>query len=437
MTPISSTLVRRRALQSDDAAARVAGPARDRDGVPRRSRWLRRRRPRGTRASPTSAANAPHPLAVLARACADGPLAGSEALDLTGRVDELETGAWPVPTGSRPPPSSSTSSAPASRACPKRAARPDEPRRRRSGAETRAVGRVGPGPGRGGPGRAAPDSAGPAAIPARVRTGGLGSPRSARRPRCRGGDAPRVRSHPICGWALVPMRHVVYGPRFVDLLGGGPDPRRPARPRRGHGAARGRERDRPAVPARPRRLRSAGACRPEWSMQDAPTVMSDLALTVVMPAFNEAEILETSVKTVVKGCASAGGRSRSSSSRTARPTAPTRSRTRWRRRFPKVRVEHRAEADYGRALRAGLLAAQRRRRRQLRHRLLRSRFSRRRGRARDQRAERSDDRRRLQARRRRHTTSAPRCASSRPRCSAPCCASRSACTSPTRTASRP
>ena len=68
------------------------------------------------------------------------------------------------------------------------------------------------------------------------------------------------------------------------------------------------------------------------------------------------------------------------------------------RRAPEVRVEHRADADYGRALRAGLLAAPRRRGRQLRHRLLRPRLPRRRGRA-GARARRPGDRRRLEARR--------------------------------------
>ena len=103
--------------------------------------------------------------------------------------------------------------------------------------------------------------------------------------------------------------------------------------------------------------------------------------------------------------------------------------------MPEVRAEHCADADYGRALRTGLLSAARRRGRQLRHRLLRPRLPRRRGRA-SLRARRSGDRRRLEARRGRHRRPRARCASSRPRCSARCCASGSACTSPTRTASR-
>jgi len=85
--------------------------------------------------------------------------------------------------------------------------------------------------------------------------------------------------------------------------------------------------------------------------------MSDLALTVVMPAFNEAEILETSVKTVAEGLRERGrpfeiiivqNGSTDGTDSIAESLATS---------FPEVRVEQRAEADYGRALRAGLLAA--------------------------------------------------------------------------------
>jgi len=85
--------------------------------------------------------------------------------------------------------------------------------------------------------------------------------------------------------------------------------------------------------------------------------MSEIPLTVVMPAFNEAEILETSVKTVVEGLRERGDAfevvivengSTDGTNAIADSLATS---------FPEVRVEHRAVADYGRALRAGLLSA--------------------------------------------------------------------------------
>jgi len=85
--------------------------------------------------------------------------------------------------------------------------------------------------------------------------------------------------------------------------------------------------------------------------------MSELLLTVVMPAFNEAEILETSVKTVVEGLRERGDAfevvivengSTDGTNAIADSLATS---------FPEVRVEHLAVADYGRALRAGLLTA--------------------------------------------------------------------------------
>jgi len=85
--------------------------------------------------------------------------------------------------------------------------------------------------------------------------------------------------------------------------------------------------------------------------------MSELALTVVMPAFNEAEILETSVKSVVEGLRERGNPfevvivengSTDGTDAIADSLATS---------FPEVRVEHCPDADYGRALRAGLLSA--------------------------------------------------------------------------------
>jgi glycosyltransferase involved in cell wall biosynthesis len=86
-------------------------------------------------------------------------------------------------------------------------------------------------------------------------------------------------------------------------------------------------------------------------------MMSEPELTVVMPAFNEAEILETSVKSVVEGLRERGTpfelvivENGSTDGTGAIADALVTS-------FPEVRAEHRVNADYGRALRAGLLSA--------------------------------------------------------------------------------
>jgi glycosyltransferase involved in cell wall biosynthesis len=85
--------------------------------------------------------------------------------------------------------------------------------------------------------------------------------------------------------------------------------------------------------------------------------MSDPVLTVVMPAFNEAEILETSVKSVVEGLRDRAhtfevvvveNGSTDDTAHLADALVTS---------YPEVRAEHRPEADYGRALRAGLLSA--------------------------------------------------------------------------------
>jgi glycosyltransferase involved in cell wall biosynthesis len=96
----------------------------------------------------------------------------------------------------------------------------------------------------------------------------------------------------------------------------------------------------------------------EQSVREDHGTMTALALTVVMPAFNEAEILESSVTAVVHGLRARGetfeiviveNGSTDGTAGIADALAASQ---------PEVRVEHRAEADYGRALRAGLLAAQ-------------------------------------------------------------------------------
>jgi glycosyltransferase involved in cell wall biosynthesis len=85
--------------------------------------------------------------------------------------------------------------------------------------------------------------------------------------------------------------------------------------------------------------------------------MTALALTVVMPAFNEAEILESSVKSVVEGLRARGERfeviivengSTDDTAKIADALAASE---------PEVRAEHCVDADYGRALRTGLLSA--------------------------------------------------------------------------------
>ncbi len=85
--------------------------------------------------------------------------------------------------------------------------------------------------------------------------------------------------------------------------------------------------------------------------------MSDVRMTVVMPAFNEAEILSTSVKDVVTGLRARGESfeviivENGSTDGTLAIAEAAASE------LPEVRVEHRDEADYGRALRHGLLSA--------------------------------------------------------------------------------
>lgn len=80
-------------------------------------------------------------------------------------------------------------------------------------------------------------------------------------------------------------------------------------------------------------------------------------VSVVMPAFNEAEILATTVKSVVEGL-EARGRAfevivvENGSTDGTLPIAQQLAEE-----YPRLRIEHRPEADYGRALRAGLLLA--------------------------------------------------------------------------------
>jgi glycosyltransferase involved in cell wall biosynthesis len=85
--------------------------------------------------------------------------------------------------------------------------------------------------------------------------------------------------------------------------------------------------------------------------------MTEPRVSVVMPAFNEAEILGTSAKSVVDGL-----RERDESFELLIVENGSTDRTLEIAKgladeFPEIRIEHRDEADYGRALRSGLLSA--------------------------------------------------------------------------------
>jgi glycosyltransferase involved in cell wall biosynthesis len=83
--------------------------------------------------------------------------------------------------------------------------------------------------------------------------------------------------------------------------------------------------------------------------------MTTPRVSIVMPAFNEAEILAMSVKTVVEGMRTRGECfellivENGSTDQTYSIAQQLESE------MPEVRIEHRDEADYGRALRSGLL----------------------------------------------------------------------------------
>jgi len=85
--------------------------------------------------------------------------------------------------------------------------------------------------------------------------------------------------------------------------------------------------------------------------------MTGRRVSVVMPAFNEAEILATSVKSVVDGLRSRGERFELLIVENGSTDSTFAIGEQLAAEFPEVRVEHRDEADYGRSLRAGLLSA--------------------------------------------------------------------------------
>jgi glycosyltransferase involved in cell wall biosynthesis len=82
-----------------------------------------------------------------------------------------------------------------------------------------------------------------------------------------------------------------------------------------------------------------------------------LAVSVVMPAYNEAEILESSVRAVVDGMRARGRKFELIVVENGSTDGTAELADRLAGTEPEVRTEHCAEADYGRALRAGLLAA--------------------------------------------------------------------------------
>ena len=80
-------------------------------------------------------------------------------------------------------------------------------------------------------------------------------------------------------------------------------------------------------------------------------------VSVVMPAFNEAEILATSVKIVVEGMRARGHAFEVIVVENGSTDGTLTISQQLAAEYPELRVEHRPEADYGRALRAGLLSA--------------------------------------------------------------------------------
>jgi glycosyltransferase involved in cell wall biosynthesis len=77
-----------------------------------------------------------------------------------------------------------------------------------------------------------------------------------------------------------------------------------------------------------------------------------------MPAFNEAEILDSTLRTVVDGMRARGSQFEVLIVENGSTDATLAIAKELAGEFGEVRVEHRDEADYGRALQAGLLAAE-------------------------------------------------------------------------------
>jgi glycosyltransferase involved in cell wall biosynthesis len=81
-------------------------------------------------------------------------------------------------------------------------------------------------------------------------------------------------------------------------------------------------------------------------------------VSVVMPAFNEAEILATTVKSVIEGLAARGHAFEVIVVENGSTDGTLTIAHGLAEEYPALRIEHRPEADYGRALRAGLLLAE-------------------------------------------------------------------------------
>lgn len=92
-----------------------------------------------------------------------------------------------------------------------------------------------------------------------------------------------------------------------------------------------------------------------------PAAPDSVDVSVVMPAYNEAEILEASVRRVVEGLrarrAATGERFEVVVVQNGSTDGTGEIAERLAAQIPEVRAEHLPDADYGRALRAGLLAA--------------------------------------------------------------------------------
>jgi len=85
--------------------------------------------------------------------------------------------------------------------------------------------------------------------------------------------------------------------------------------------------------------------------------MSAPRVSVVMPAFNEAEILATSVKSVIEGLRLRTDPFEMIVVENGSTDGTLAIAQQLATEYPELRVEHRPVADYGRALRSGLLAA--------------------------------------------------------------------------------
>ncbi len=312
-------------MQPDDAAACVTGRARDGDGLLRARPTTTTKTVSWQRTIVDLGGAQANELATLARACADGPLALPSELDLARRVAELEA-VLDTP------------------ACDEHVTALVEELRAARALPERLVG------------DALAEECAPWAARARVEAqAGLAALRLIDQVKAPNVDPERAMHHAFAVLYLWSGARadgeVVYGPRFalytpvIQLADGAP----------GLDAAAAVRENANAIDAL---CRLALATYDRWRVDAGRQAMTAPHVSVVMPAYNEAEILETSVKEVVTGLRERGESfevlivENGSTDRTLRS-----SRKRSRSQLPEVHVEHRADADYGRALRHGLLAA--------------------------------------------------------------------------------